>query len=766
MLHLQTKAKEAASHGLVAYLYGLGTALALLGMMGLLRYGWMAAGLLALLNAGLAASSLDRRAAWLLGTISALAGGLWVMMGGLGTVLEVINAAVLHMSGLTIALPLVAGRAAVLICLLCGAAAWMVTFRGAGGIPALVMLLILAVLLWLSAQPTVLWCLLPAVIGCVTQMMQASDEAVRLKRVLPLAAVTVCLSFMAVAVGGVTVTPMKEAADALRQKIYDLFFFTGPRDVFSLASEGYYPQGQGQLGGKAEPRDHPVMTVETDEKTYLRGVVKNVYTGRSWEDSTGGRRYLWSSPRWRDDRNIAFDMALPAAQSALMEPQTVRIRMLSDSATTMFVPQRVRQLQPGGDIVPYFNVGSEIFATRNLSAGDTWAVEAPLFMAGDDGLAELIANAENTSDPNWRHVNETYRALPDHMEQDVYNLTYEAVAGADTPYEAALALQNYLATHYAYTLDVDRQPPELDFVTTFLLLGKEGYCTYFASAMTVMCRMAGLPARYVEGYVAIPDSSGQALVTGMNGHAWTEVYFKGVGWVTFDATPWGNDTAYTDPDGRDNQGEDTPEPTPEPSPEPSPSPSPNPTSEPTRDQPHETPTPTPAPEPDAPTPSPEPSQAPEDMPQDDARTPIADEDSSGWWLWLLLLLLLAGAVALRIWWTLPGSHARRSKTEFDRWLVWTQAVHDGLRLLKLTRAPSETPLAFFRRVDAQKKLPAALVPLGKAESLMFYGHAVPLAEETQQARAAWQTVWQTLSPWQRILLTLRRAFVPRRAFHG
>lgn len=52
-----------------------------------------------------------------------------------------------------------------------------------------------------------------------------------------------------------------------------------------------------------------------------------------------------------------------------------------------------------------------------------------------------------------------------------------------------------------------------------------------------MARIAGLPARYVEGYLAVPDENGECVVTGRNAHAWAEVYFKGFGWVVFDATP-------------------------------------------------------------------------------------------------------------------------------------------------------------------------------------------------------------------------------------
>ena len=54
-----------------------------------------------------------------------------------------------------------------------------------------------------------------------------------------------------------------------------------------------------------------------------------------------------------------------------------------------------------------------------------------------------------------------------------------------------------------------------------------------------MCRMIGLPARYVEGYLATPDENGTAYVTGLQAHAWTEVYFSGFGWLTFGIAGFG-----------------------------------------------------------------------------------------------------------------------------------------------------------------------------------------------------------------------------------
>ena len=758
MIPLKSKWKSALSHFLMSWLFSLGMVLTLLGVTGLLRHGWLAAAMLAGVNAVAATAGADRRVGMGSCCIALFVGAVWLVIGGAALVGEVFQALLLHMSGLTTALPMVGVPFTVIICLLCTAASWFVTQRSAGAFPALILLVMAAVLLWLGDWPEVLICLLPGALACVTLLLRGGDEHTSTFRVLPLAAVVTGIAFIGVAVGGLTSEPMKELADDIRQRIYDTFFYTQPRDVFTLASEGYYPQGQGQLGGPATPREEPVMAVITPRKTYLRGVTRNVYTGRTWLDDIGGRRYLFSANRFEELRTTTFDQDLPLldgmAETSLLSVKKVQVRMLQDGASTMFAPQRIRSLSVEGDLIPYFNTSSEIFATSNLELGDVWTMEAALFTAGDAGLGALVEAADTAADPNWESVCDNYLQLHNDIDQRVYDLAAEVTAGAQTDFDKAMALQNYLAASYTYKLDVAEQPTNQDFVSTFLIDTKEGYCTYFASAMTVMCRMAGLPARYVEGYVAYPDAEGLAVVTGMEAHAWTEVYFRGFGWVTFDATPVSAEhTDYSgdlpNPDDNSDEPEHTPEPTEEPTAEPEPS-------APPEEEPTSTPEPDAAPEEQStPTPSEEPAVNEADTvpPQ----TPVW----RGIWLVLLLLALLLAARVITVQ---PAFQAKRKRTEFARWLVWTQAIHDVLRRHGLTRERAETPAAFFHRVEASGMVQTPLHPLAEAENLMFYGHAEPLAKETAQVRQCFQQIYRGLNGRQKLRFQLERICMPKRRY--
>ncbi|MBR6708769.1 MAG: transglutaminase domain-containing protein, partial [Clostridia bacterium] len=99
---------------------------------------------------------------------------------------------------------------------------------------------------------------------------------------------------------------------------------------------------------------------------------------------------------------------------------------------------------------------------------------------------------------------------------------------------------------FNYTLNPTVPPdPSLDGVENFLSVTHEGYCVQFASAAVLMLRSLGIPARYVEGYIATDfapaaadsDQRYLSIVRDSNAHAWVEVYYDGIGWLNYEATP-------------------------------------------------------------------------------------------------------------------------------------------------------------------------------------------------------------------------------------
>ena len=132
-----------------------------------------------------------------------------------------------------------------------------------------------------------------------------------------------------------------------------------------------------------------------------------------------------------------------------------------------------------------------------------------------------------------------YLQLPE-LDPRVPELARQATSAAANTYDKAVALQSYLQTRYAYTLDQGSISSK-DPLANFLFVRKAGHCEYFATAMTVMLRTLGIPARYINGFQVgeYNDVGGDFIVRASDAHSWVEAYFPGRGWITFDPTPAG-----------------------------------------------------------------------------------------------------------------------------------------------------------------------------------------------------------------------------------
>jgi transglutaminase-like putative cysteine protease len=146
---------------------------------------------------------------------------------------------------------------------------------------------------------------------------------------------------------------------------------------------------------------------------------------------------------------------------------------------------------------------------------------------------DLRATGQNY--PTW--VVERYLTLPDGVPDRVLALARDLTAAEPTPYDRALAIEGYLRG-FPYTLDLPAPPVDQDVADYFLFDLQQGYCDYYATAMTVLARAAGLPARLVTGYVSgmYKEAKMRYVVTEADAHSWVEIYFPGYGWIEFEPT--------------------------------------------------------------------------------------------------------------------------------------------------------------------------------------------------------------------------------------
>ena len=203
--------------------------------------------------------------------------------------------------------------------------------------------------------------------------------------------------------------------------------------------------------------------------------------------------------------------------------------------------------------------------THPLAAGGFYQATVLVSIATDSDL--LAAGIDY---PGW--VLDRYLQLPGDTPSRVMDLAQELTRDAETPYEKAVAVRDYLRT-LDYALDIEAPPGGADGVDYFLFELEKGYCQYFASAMTVLLRAAGVPCRMAVGYgpggiadlilpgeirglplpdgvIGYPPSEWQhwqpAFIV-RNSHSWTEVFFPEYGWIPFEPTPGRPIVAHGDP---------------------------------------------------------------------------------------------------------------------------------------------------------------------------------------------------------------------------
>lgn len=320
---------------------------------------------------------------------------------------------------------------------------------------------------------------------------------------------------------------------------------------FDIGASGFRPLGD-RLGGPVRPDNTVVLQVTSTAPVFLRGSVQNTYTGEEWTDSGVLGHFRWESFLWRGRRKELFSPALPlggrqAEKLArdMTTQVTVTVSHRNNRHASLFSPLRVRRLRlaPRTTGETYFNRQSELFWDNTLPYTSTYTIEGSFYdrtLPGfDESMRALEPLAAAKEDSALEEIRRDYLSLPDTLPDSVSSLAAEITAGLDSPYEKAVAIETWLAANCDYTLSPQVPPEGEDFVSVFLL-EREGYCTYYATAMAVLARCAGLPSRYVTGYGLIPTGRAEPNYTATNAtaHAWCEIYFSGIGWITFDPVSW------------------------------------------------------------------------------------------------------------------------------------------------------------------------------------------------------------------------------------
>ncbi|HXG35993.1 MAG TPA: transglutaminase domain-containing protein, partial [Dehalococcoidia bacterium] len=341
------------------------------------------------------------------------------------------------------------------------------------------------------------------------------------------------------------------------------------------------------FSGSVKLRERELLSITLENTAYsgpilLRGAAYDKYSGGGWEVA----------------ERVDSPLSLPAAENlrqqlnsgavrGLLLPMKVQVEAKSVVGTVLFspgqpvaanIPAEVRLSRQSIVIVPFDNrptdlkdseilqnwlppgltglavVRDEAGGVRSVLAIDkTLLLPDSLEMVPKQrvlkggsyrviGFVPQVSSAElrasGTGYPGW--VSERYLQLPSSLPRRVTGLARQVTAGSTNPYDNARAIESYLR-NIPLNYKPGQTPAGKDAVDYFLFESKQGFFNHHASAMVVMLRSIGIPARLAVGFVIDEQSGtgspGSYIVRDKNAYAWPEVFFPDYGWIEFNPTP-------------------------------------------------------------------------------------------------------------------------------------------------------------------------------------------------------------------------------------
>ena len=268
--------------------------------------------------------------------------------------------------------------------------------------------------------------------------------------------------------------------------------------------------------GELPPRREAVLMADP-ARHYWRSATYELYTGRGWQVAQ-------SETKSYPAGELAYTQTLTAQRSLRQ-----KVRLVSEPSGLLYAAGTLVTVDQ--DYKLAWRTNDDLFAARLSEETAEYTADSLVSTAAP---AEL--RAAGSDYPAW--IRERYLSLPENIPERVTELAHDLTATQLTPYERAAAIESYLRATYPYTLEVPPPPTTLDIADYFLFELQKGYCDYYATAMVVLARSAGIPARLAIGYAPgrYLASRAQYLVTAADAHAWVEVYFPGFGWINFEPT--------------------------------------------------------------------------------------------------------------------------------------------------------------------------------------------------------------------------------------
>ncbi|MCM1990403.1 transglutaminase-like domain-containing protein [Oceanirhabdus seepicola] len=350
------------------------------------------------------------------------------------------------------------------------------------------------------------------------------------------------------------------------------------RDVYRYSNAN--KDGKNKLGGKIKQHSKKIIEVKGRNVKYLKSSSKSSYDGQYWFNTSTSYKKVKNNvginetlkdfeKKESEIIEIKYDNKFETKSvfsPGFSEEYLIKDVIYYDKNSTSILKEhedigkyQVKKIQLKSKKTGL--ILSEIFSEMPLESAGEFEYSIPVDIIKSENMTEeykkKFMGAEEYREKNtMTQINNIiileeyakYLEVPSNITDRVYNLTYEVIEDATSPYEKINKIRAYLKNNYPYTLDVSEIPEGAEFVDYFLFEEKKGYCTYYATAMAIMGRIAGIPTRYCEGfkvdqtnslYGNVNDrSDGGYFVKTDNAHAWIEVLVDPEDdvWIVVEAT--------------------------------------------------------------------------------------------------------------------------------------------------------------------------------------------------------------------------------------
>jgi protein-glutamine gamma-glutamyltransferase len=285
--------------------------------------------------------------------------------------------------------------------------------------------------------------------------------------------------------------------------------------------------------------DEVVMYVRSPSRSYWRSHSYDFYSGNSWTQSDKTLTKI-------DHGGVYFKLKSPLGSPPGTQPDEAQrivqsFTFVREQPNLIFAAYRPTEIFITAETIS-LDSGDGLRLPQSLKPGFTYSVVSYRPEFNPERLRR--ASTQYPAYLAWR-----YLQLPANISYRVKRLAGVIAAPYKNNYDKVMALTQHLSTQYRYNLYPPPLPPGAEVVDTFLFEDKEGICEQYATALTVMARALGIPARLAVGYAPGDYSAitNYYEVRRTHAHSWVEVYFPEYGWVPFDPTPGWSPQPYPTP---------------------------------------------------------------------------------------------------------------------------------------------------------------------------------------------------------------------------